>query len=186
MDKQEQDFYKDLYEKMSKKYTKEELAESFVFPAILTPEEKAQADKELREHRQKRIANRTPREHMLAGLLRLKYQIKKALVEDFSEEKRFSVFLKLYLETTNRTVEQLAEDIALPLAVIEGFLLDRKGQTEVSLASLVLRLEWHSGEMIPSLLWWNLAMREMEDFVKLNLSKRDKEREKVVFRVYEG
>ena len=61
----------DAYQKLSEKYTDEEIAESFVLPLSLSEEEQ----KEMRALRLKHRNTMTDQEKMYSALMQLKYRI---------------------------------------------------------------------------------------------------------------
>ena len=117
MEDKQKEYYKSLYEKLLSEYTKEELAEAFVFPPDLNAEEEEEAERQLKEDRLKRLANRTPEERVLSGILRIKYQMKEYIDQaQFDQNKTTIYFLKEYLKATDKKQQELAADIGLHVA----------------------------------------------------------------------
>lgn len=73
--------YAALYQKLSKQYTAEEIADSMLIPEDLTEEEQKKADEELRAFRFKLLSERTEEQRIYSDLLRLRYQL-----EDYIRE----------------------------------------------------------------------------------------------------
>lgn len=150
---------KDLFEKLSKEYTPEELADSFVFPHDLSPEEKTKVDAELREYRFKRLENATESQRILADLMRLRIQIEKYVKkETYQEEKSFGHFLKQYLKIIDKKRKVFAKDIDVHYTKLSRLINNK----ETPNLDILYRLEIHSDKLISALLWWKLVMKKME------------------------
>ena len=169
MEDKQKEYYKSLYEKLLSEYTKEELAEAFVFPPDLNAEEEEEAERQLKEDRLKRLANRTPEERVLSGILRIKYQMKEYIDQaQFDQNKTTIYFLKEYLKATDKKQQELAADIGLHV-----------GKERLSL-SIAYRLEAHSGDLIPAIMWWKVVQKEIEQEIRTDEEKRKEEQKKVV------
>lgn len=66
---------KDAYQKLSQKYTDEEIAESFILPLNLTEKEQKEMHNAIRHLRENQRAAMTEQEKMYSALMQLKYQI---------------------------------------------------------------------------------------------------------------
>ena len=66
---------KDVYQKLSQKYTDEEIAESFILPLNLTEKEQKEMHDTMRDLRKKQRAAMSEQEKMYSALMQLKYQI---------------------------------------------------------------------------------------------------------------
>lgn len=177
MEDKQKEYYKSLYEKLLSKYTKEELAEAFVFPPDLNAEEEEEAERQLREDRLKRLANRTPEERVLSGILRIKYQMKEYIDQArFDQNKTTPHFLKEYLKATDKKQQELAADIGLHVARLSRIL---NGKERLSL-SIAYRLEAHSGDLIPAIMWWKVVQKEVEQEIRTDEEKRKEEQKKVI------
>lgn len=182
MTDEQRKYYRELYDKLAKKYSKEELVEAFVFPSDMTEEQRKQADEMLFEERKRRLANRTPQEKLLAGLLRIRYQIKSYVQQsEFDEEKSSVFFLHEYLKVIDKKQKELAEDIGIHVTRLSRIL---NGKEKLSLA-IAYRLEAHSGDLIPAIIWWKLVQKEIEQEIKTSSQKKLKEKEKVKNVVYQ-
>ena len=167
---------KSNYNELAKKYGKEELASSYVFPSELSQSEEEQTAAQLLEERKKRLSNRTSEERMYAGLLGIRYRMKAYVKQSsFDKEQSSSIFLKDYLRVINKKQKELAEDIGIHVTRMSRIL---NGKEMLSLA-LAYRLEIHSGELIPALLWWKLVQKEQELAIKSDVSAKEAERVKV-------
>lgn len=173
----------DLYKKLRQKFTDEELVESFVFPHGLTEKEKEKADQELWEFRKKRLQEMTPEERIYSGLLRIKYQVK-AYVESeyYDKDKNVSNYLREYMRVVAKNQKELAEDIAIHPTRLSRILNERE---KLSLA-IAYRLEGHSGDLIPAILWWKLMQKEVEHEIKTDEKIKRTEKRKVKNIVYKN
>jgi plasmid maintenance system antidote protein VapI len=175
-------YYQKLYEELSKKYTKEELVEAFVFPSDMSEDEHKEANSQLRKDRLRRLANRTPEEKILSGLLRIKYQMKDYIKQNqFDENKSVAHFLNEYLKVIDKKQKKLAEDIGVHVTRLSRILNEKE---KLSL-SIAYRLEAHSGDLIPAIMWWKLVQKEVEQEIKTDEEKRKKEKDKVKNIVYQ-
>lgn len=182
MNDKQREYYKKLYEKLSKEYTKEELVEAFVFPSDMTEEEEKEANRQLLEDRKRRLANRTPEEKILSGILRIKYQMKDYIERgQFDEDKSTVYFLNEYLKVTDKKQKDLAEDIGVHVTRLSRIL---NGKEKLSL-SVAYRLEAHSGDLIPAIMWWKLVQKEVEQEIKTDEEKKQQEKGKVKNIVYQ-
>lgn len=149
----------ETYQKLLKKYTPEELAESFIFSVDLPEEEHQQNDKEFWEFRKKLLVNRTKEDHILSGLLQIKYQIEGYLEQKgYDKEKSVQHFLDAYMKVVDKKQKELAYDLDIHPTRISRI---RNNKEKLSLA-LTYRLEAHSGNLIPALFWWKLVQKEIE------------------------
>lgn len=181
MDDQDKKYYENLYEELSEKYTKEELVESFVFPSDLSEEEKANAAKELWEHRKKLLQNRSEEEKIYSNLLRLKYEIEDQVSKSYFESSRdVSYYLNEYIRTTGINQRKLSEDIDIHKTRLSR-ILNKKERLTLSIA---YRLEKHSGGLVPSILWWKLVQKEIEEDIKANNDHKITEMNKVKEVIY--
>lgn len=176
MSEKDKGYYQKLYEDLSEKYSKAELAESFVFPSDLSEDEQKKAADELLKERKKRLGKRTSEERIYSGLLRIKYQIKAYVSQPHYDEDQTSIYyLNEYLKVTNKKQKELAEDLGVHVTRLSRIL---NGKEKLSL-SLAFRLEIHSGELIPAILWWKLVQKEIEEEINTNEGRKLEEKEKV-------
>lgn len=176
MNNHDKSYYDKLYKELSEKYTPEELAESFVFPSHLSEEEQAQADKELWEHRKQLLANRSEEDKIYANLLSLKYKIEDQLKQSpFDYEKGASHYLSEYISSAHINQKKLSEDIDIHKTRLSRII----NQKEKLTLSIAYRLEKHSNQLIPALLWWKLVQKEIEEEIKRDTAHKQTEMNKV-------
>jgi len=174
-------YYRELYKELAKKYTKEELVEGFVFPADMTELEKEKADKELWSYRKKQLLKRKPEEKLYSGLLRMKYELEDYVESnEYDEEKTILYYLRDYLSIIKRKQKELAADIDVHPTRMNRIL---KGKERLSL-SIAYRLEGHSGDIIPAILWWKLVQKEIEQEIRTDEAEKEKEKRRVKNIIY--
>lgn len=166
----------EIYKKLSKKYTDEEIAESFVFNETLSPSEQQAVDEEFRKIRLERLQNMSAQERLVANLLQFKYQIKMYLEGDeYSDAFDFANQLRKYIKITQRNNNQIAGDLDIHPTKLSRILHGRENPN----IELMYRLEKHSSNEIPTYYWWRLYARELEHRIKTDLKKKMEEAGKV-------
>lgn len=164
------------YEELRKKYTDEEIAESFIFRSTMTEDEQAEADKEFRKHRFELLKNMSDEQVLHGELLRTKYLMKDYFNQNFfMEEYSFSNQLRKYISLLNRTMADFASDIDIHKTKLSRILNGRENPN----IDLMYRLEQHSGKIIPATYWYKLHSRKLEEEIKRNDKKRMDEYKKV-------
>ena len=164
--------YEKIYQKLRKTLTDEEIADSMLIPPDLTAEEKNKADAELRALRFKLLNEMTEEQRIYADLLRLRYQIESYLKEDyFDSAKSFGKQLSEYVRILNRTKKKVSEDLNIHYTRFSRILNDREDPN----IEFIYRLEKHSGELIPALIWWKLITKKQEFEIKQDKKTRKKE-----------
>lgn len=168
--------YEKIYQKLRKTLTDEEIADSMLIPADLTPEEKKKADEELRAFRFKLLNEMTEEQRVYSDLLRFRYQIESYLEEDFFDKsKSFGKQLSEYVRILNRTKKKVSEDLNVHYTRFSRIINDREDPN----VEFVFRLEKHSGELIPALTWWKLLTKKQEFEIKQDRKTRKREASKV-------
>lgn len=163
-------------EKLNKKYTDKELADSFVFRDELSSKEKKQSNDELREARNKLRSKVTSKQLLLASLLQLKYQIEDYLKNpNYDAKLSFGFFLRAYLETLNKKHKEFASDISIKETELSQMLNHHRNPSE----KIIIRLEIHSNKIIPAITWFKLLEKQREHEIQTNISLRVRERNNV-------
>ena len=166
----------ELYKKLKAQYTEEELVEAFVFPGDYSPEEEAEAQRQMAEFRKKRLMEMTGEEKVFSNLMRIKYQMQHYVGSPgYDDNRKFANFLEDYLIAVNRKQKEFAEDIDIHPARLSRIMNDKEKIGK----SLAYRLEKHSGKLIPAILWWKLAQKEVEYEIQTDSVNREKEGKKV-------
>ena len=157
-------------------FSDEELADAYIFPNDLSPEDKAAADTELRVLRMQRLRQMTDQQRLLADLLRLKFEMEDYVrLGVYTEQHSFGAYLQRYLKLLDLKQHQFAQEIGLHPTKVNQLI---KGRVEANIG-LTFRLEKHTGGIIPATLWWKLIARKIEDAIAKDKATRAKEEQKV-------
>ena len=168
--------YEKIYKELRKKYSDEEIADSMLIPQDLSESEQKKADEELRAFRFKLLREQTEEQRIFSDLMRFKFLMEDYIENaDYSEEKNFGKHIEEYLRILNRTKKKLSEDLGIHYTRLSR-IINSKEEPNIE---LIYRLEKHSGELIPALLWWKLAMKKQEYHIKKDKQTRKKEASKV-------
>lgn len=138
----------------------EELVEAAIFPVEMSEEEKLAVALEMKELRLKRMTSLSVEEKTYANLVQLRIQMERYLMAEASlqDERPFGYFLKTYQTIIDRNQRELAQDLGLHHTKLNRLLHDH----DTPNLAFIYRLEKHSGNMIPALLWWKIAMKRTE------------------------
>jgi hypothetical protein len=160
------------------KYTPEEQAEAYVFPANLTEEERRIMNAEMKELRMQQLAQMSKEEKIWGQILGLKYRMARyARQSAYNQLFTFGIYLQEYLHWSEKTPAELASEIQWQPAKLNLILSDKVTPP----MSLMYRLEKHSGALIPALLWWQLVTKKMEYDIQNDTKNRKREGNKVRF-----
>lgn len=167
----------EYYQKLSLTMSIEEIADSTIIMADLTPEEKTQSEKEIREYRFKRLAAMTEKDHIFAEMVRCSIFIRK-YVEDkktYSPDKTFGYFLKEYITATRIKRRNFAKEIGVHYTKLSRLINDKEEPN----IDLCYRLEKHSEDIISTELWWKLVIKKQMHTILQDKERRARERAKV-------
>lgn len=168
--------YEKIYKELRKKYTDEEIADSMLIPADLTEEEKEKANEELRAFRFKLLSEMTEEQRIFSDLMRFRIQMENYIkTSEFSEGKSFGRHLEEYTRILKRTKKELSEDLDIHYTRLSRIINDREEPN----TELTYRLEKHSGELIPALIWWKLIIKKQEYLLRKDTETRQREASKV-------
>ncbi len=168
--------YEEIYKKLREEYTDAEIAEGYLIPPDLTEEEELEIQAEIREVRFKLLKERTEEQRLLSDILRLRFQMENYYNEGiYAAGKNFGGFLSDYIHILKKTKKAFAEDIGLHYTRLSRILNNREEPN----VELTYRLEKHSGELIPALLWWKISIKKQEHLLNKDLKTRKIEAAKV-------
>lgn len=168
------------YHKLKEQFSIEELADAVMLPEELTASEEAQAHKTFADLRMQRKASMSDKEQLLSSLLHFKHKLRRYL-EQNSEYFKFGELLIYYIKLIGRTQREFAEEIGLHSSRLNRII---KGKEKIGI-SIAYRLETHSGDIIPAILWWKVLQREIEEEILTEKKAREIERQfvkKVIYR----
>ncbi|MEM6397164.1 MAG: hypothetical protein AAF741_12515 [Bacteroidota bacterium] len=164
------------YDELRRKYTKEEIAESYVFRGSMSTAEKQEADEEFKRLRLEQLKSMSDDQVLQSELMRMKLLIKDYLDQSlFIEEFSFANQLKRYVSVAEKSMIEFSEDIGIHKTKLSRLVNNREKPNE----ELMYRLEHHSGGMIPATYWFRLFTRMQENAIKNNQEKRISEAKKV-------
>lgn len=168
--------YEEVYQRLSKEYTDEEIADSMLIPAELTPEEQEQANQELKAFRFKLLSEMTEEQRIYSDLLRFRYQLESYLAqEEYDPSRKFGGQLEEYARILKRTKKKISEDLGINYTRLSRIINNRENPN----IELAYRLERHSGLLIPALIWWKLVTKQQEFEITQNKQTRKTEAAKV-------
>lgn len=168
--------YEKIYKELRKKYSDEEIAQSMLIPADMTKSERSKSDEELRAFRFKMLNAQTEEERIYSDLLKFRYQMESYIKEQaYTATKSFGNHLEEYVRILKQTKKKLSEDLGIHYTRLSRIINDRE---EANL-ELIYRLEKHSGNLIPALLWWKLISKKQEFMITQDKKMRKKEGSKV-------
>ena len=142
-----------------KKYTDEELAESFIFPIDQTVEDKKATSIAIKKLREVSDKNKTVESKMIYQLLQLKYKIEDYIKKaTYDEQMSFGFFLKEYVNLVNRKQKEFSEEIDIKPTELSQ-IINRHRKPPYG---FVIRLEIHSNRTISAINWNRLIEKENE------------------------
>ena len=153
------DNYDEIYKKLRVQYTDEEIADSMMIPADLTPKELEEANKELRTFRFKLLAGMSEEQRIYSDLLRFRYQIENYLNKKaYDPAMDFGVQLAEYIRILKKTKKLVAEELGIHYTKLSRVINNRENPN----IGFIYRLEEHSGRLVPALVWWKLLVKKQE------------------------
>lgn len=162
--------------KLNKKYTPEEQADSFVFRNRLTPAQKLESVKELDRARKALIGEMNESQVLYSKVKQLRYQIEDyAKSDSYNEEFSFAYFLKRYIKLKYKIQKNFAKDIEVSDTELSSIL--NKGRPPGK--KIIIRLELHSNNTIPAISWYKLLEKEKEYELKTDKTLRKQEEKHV-------
>jgi plasmid maintenance system antidote protein VapI len=168
--------YEELFEKLKKQYTVEEIAEAYMIPAKLTDEEKAEANEEMKRLRFQLLKEKTEKDQLYAELMKLRINMKDYLQQGvYDAQYSFGSFLKKYITLLGKPHTEFAEDIGLHHTKLSRIV----NQKEEPNIALTYRLEKHSDQLIPAIFWWKLWAKKQENLLRKDEKNRNAEAAKV-------
>lgn len=164
---------KEIKETNFSKFTGEELADAFVFPAdkILSAKEKKEED-DFWKARRNQFENRTHRQQMYSGLLQLKFQL-----EDYTDNSQyvealsFGFFLNEYVSRQDKKDKDFAVEVGVKPTVLSQYINNHRKPTD----EFIIRLELHSSGMIPAISWFKVVQKDKEHEIMTNQKLREEE-----------
>lgn len=152
------------------KYTGSELAESFVFRSKLSPAQREESNRLLREARAKQKAKITSEDKLQAAIMQLRYQIEDYLkAGKYNQDYSFAYFLRNYIKLRYKINKDFAKDISLEETELSQILNEHRMPSP----KIIVRIELHSS--IPALYWYKLIEKQKEYELQTDMVLREKE-----------
>lgn len=168
--------YEEVYRKLKKQYSDEEIVDSIMIPADLTDPERMELSDDMREIRLNKLRETTEEDRLLSDVMRLRFQIEDYLKKDkFSFEKTFGKLLEEYIRILNKSRREISEDLAIHYTKLSR-IINEKEEPNVELC---YRLEKHSGNLIKAELWWKLMIKKQAFIISRDEETRKAEQDKV-------
>jgi plasmid maintenance system antidote protein VapI len=159
--------------KAKRKQRKEELAEALVFPVTLTPTQKKEAARQLAAARVKSQQEMSEKDRLVLQLHQLKFQLEEYIeAKQYDPEKHFGYFLRQYIVIVNIKRRAFAKNISIDETMLSQFINKHRTPPDY----IWIRLELHSGNLIPATYWFRLTEKEKE--YQLQTDKKLRQREK--------
>ena len=158
-----------------KKQSNKDQTEAQVFPSKLSPSEKKKAESEFAQFRLSRLNQMTEEERHYSRVLQLKYRMEEYInSKSYSSTYTFSYFLKEYIFSLNKKKMDFSREISLHFAQLSRLLNDKDEPNN----KILVRLEIHSNNSIPALLWYRVVekRKELELMSDVNLRKTESKR----------
>lgn len=145
------------YKEIAKKYTSEEIAESFVFPNELNPLERNQSLEAFRTWRKTNDLSRSIKSKLMTQLLQLRFVMEDYIKEKgYKEDYDFSYFLKEYINRLELKNKEFADEIDVSPTELSQIINKHRPPNE----KFIIRLEIHSNMNFPATIWYKLIEKE--------------------------
>jgi plasmid maintenance system antidote protein VapI len=166
--------YKRLYKKLLKEHGPEELVNGFVFPVKLTKKQQKEAAEQLAAARKKTQAEMTEETKNSLQLYHLRFVLEDYLdgKDPFNPEFTFGYFLKRYVELLEKKRKDFADEISIDETLLSQLINNHRLPPDY----ITIRLEIHSGNIIPATFWIRLIEKQRLHEISTNEDLRKKER----------
>ena len=166
----------EIYQKLKKKLTDEEIVERYVIPEEVSEAERHLVEEEFGSIRMNMLKERSEQQQLLSELMRMKLLIKDYLkTSQYNEAFSFATQLQTYIKIIDRPKKVFAAEIDIHPTRLSRILSGKESPN----IELVYRLEKHGGQLIPAIYWWKLHARQLEYLIQKDEQKRLEESHKV-------
>ncbi len=168
--------YNEIYERLRKKYTDDEIADSMMIPADLSDKEGKELAKEMKRIRMQKLRETSEEDQILSDVMRLRFQmVDYVQKQNFSFQKTFGRYLEEYIRIIKKTRKEIAEDLSIHYTKLSRIINDKEEPN----IELSYRLEKHSGNLIKAEIWWKLMIKKQEFIISRDEETRKVEQKKV-------
>jgi len=145
------------YKEIEKKYTPEEIAESYVFENDLDSSQRAQSLEIFRNWRKNNESNRSSKSKIITKLLQLKFVMEDYILrEEYKKDFDFSYFLVQYIDRLEIKKKEFANQIDVDPTELSQIINRHRSPSE----KFIIRLEIHSNKNFPALFWFKVIEKE--------------------------
>lgn len=151
--------YESIYQALKAQFTDEEIAEGYLIPADLTPDQAKESAESFRKIRLAALENRTAEDSVIAELAKLRIALNHYLETDtYSPAFSFGQVLKAYAAIKQLDDKALAEALDTDLSTFRAM-----AEEEIlPSADRLRRLAEHSDAVIPATYWWKLICAKQD------------------------
>ncbi|MEO6850832.1 MAG: hypothetical protein ABI203_00965 [Mucilaginibacter sp.] len=155
-----------------KEYTLKDLAESYVFPDVVTGQDRDDILNAFREFRKQKADFQSAESKSKNRLLQLKFLMEDYLGSSkFEEQYDFGFFLHQYIHCLEMKYTDFARDIDVGASTISQIIGKHRRPTD----KIILRLHIHSNKNFPASLWYRLLEKERINELEKNKSILEEE-----------
>ena len=155
-----------------KKYSASEIVDALILNHDLTEDQKTTADQELKDIRSKKKSALSSQQILYARVMQLRFQIEDFLNNEETNGKySFAYFLEKYIRLNYKTNKDFAEDLNLKETALSLYLNKHRYPNDET----IMRLDIHSGNNIPAILWYRLIEIEKLHSLENNLELREEQ-----------
>ncbi len=155
----------------TKKHTDRQLAEAYIYPV----ENSRVNEKEERDYwelRKKRYEERSPEQVVFANILQLKFEMEDYINNaNYNREANFGTFLKGYIDGLGKMNKEFADEIDIKPTELSQLINNHRNPNN----EILVRLELHSNNTIPAVLWYKLMEKQKEQYIMNNAELRKAE-----------
>lgn len=158
---------------LAEKYSWKDLAESYVFPAEISKEDRKESTTLLNGILKNRRAAMTGKEQLMAQMLQLRFEIEDYLNNsDYDKDKTFGYFLSTYIDLLKKRRNEFSQEININPTELSQYINNHRKPPQ----NIMIRLELHSHNILPAVDWYRLV--EKETVYKLGNNKAIRKEEK--------
>lgn len=162
--------------KLLKKFSPEEVADGVMESERLSPEEYEESVRKMNEYRKLSQQNMSEKVRLTLELLSLRFRIEDYLKDkQFNPQLNFGHFLRQYVDLLNRKRKVFATEISIKETELSQFINNHRLPNE----NILVRLEIHSNNSLPAIIWFRLIEKEKEFILLTNKTIRREQKKNV-------
>jgi hypothetical protein len=142
----------------------------------LSPEEYEKSVRKMNEYRKRTQENMSEKVRLTLELMSLRFKIEGCIKDkEFNPQLNFGHFLRQYVDLLNRKRKVFASEIGINEAELSQFINNHRLPNE----SILVRLEIHSSNSLPAIIWFRLIQKEKEYILLTNKAIRREQKKNV-------